>query len=421
MAPPIAQPAARHPSERRRSAGRIAFGFRRAGRGRRDDRGADAGPHAAWPTAGWWPSGPRSSARRWRRAACPRGWRAAPGGRGGTLHVRVGSGALALELQHLEPVVIERINTYFGYRAVERLKLVHGPLPAPRGRAPRRRRRRRPRDEARAEALVAGIEDAGAAPDAGRPRQAALRPLEVTAMQQARPPDRRRASTPSALCRKPPSPYSLARCCGWRPLRVRLLVLLAPSGWRRCRRCRRCRRVEAMLAERSLGNPAREGDDHRVFVADLPALRRLPPRDAAADPRASTSTRAWCATCSATFRSTAGRWRRRWLPRCVPPERYFGFIDMLFRDQAGVGAQPESAGRPQGARAARRPVARRLRRLPRRQGAAGGHPGPRRRRRRSATASNSTPTFIINGRKLSGALPFAEFKTAIDEALAKAK
>jgi hypothetical protein len=48
---------------------------------------------------------------------------------GGTLHVRIAAGALAVELQHLEPLIIERINTYFGYQAVTRLKLKHGPLP----------------------------------------------------------------------------------------------------------------------------------------------------------------------------------------------------------------------------------------------------------------------------------------------------
>jgi len=48
---------------------------------------------------------------------------------GGTLHLRIQSGSLATELQHLEPQVLERINTYFGYRAVGRLKLVQGPLP----------------------------------------------------------------------------------------------------------------------------------------------------------------------------------------------------------------------------------------------------------------------------------------------------
>ncbi len=53
-----------------------------------------------------------------------------PGGakRGGVLHIRV-AGPLATELQHLEPLVIEKINTYFGYRAVERLRLIQGPMP----------------------------------------------------------------------------------------------------------------------------------------------------------------------------------------------------------------------------------------------------------------------------------------------------
>lgn len=53
-----------------------------------------------------------------------------PGGRGpGTLSVRIASGGLALELQHLEPLIIERINTYFGRPAVARLRFVHAPLP----------------------------------------------------------------------------------------------------------------------------------------------------------------------------------------------------------------------------------------------------------------------------------------------------
>jgi len=44
---------------------------------------------------------------------------------GGTLHMRV-TGAAATELQHSEPQVLERINFYFGYRAVARLQLVQG-------------------------------------------------------------------------------------------------------------------------------------------------------------------------------------------------------------------------------------------------------------------------------------------------------
>lgn len=46
-------------------------------------------------------------------------------GESGVLTLRI-PGALATEIQHEEPRIIERINSHFGYRAVERLKLVHG-------------------------------------------------------------------------------------------------------------------------------------------------------------------------------------------------------------------------------------------------------------------------------------------------------
>ncbi|MBP2303159.1 DUF721 domain-containing protein [Azospirillum picis] len=46
-----------------------------------------------------------------------------------TLHIRA-MGAIALELQHLEPQIIERINSFFGYRAVAKIKLVHAALPS---------------------------------------------------------------------------------------------------------------------------------------------------------------------------------------------------------------------------------------------------------------------------------------------------
>lgn len=48
----------------------------------------------------------------------------------GTLHLQVSSGA-ALEIQHVAPQIIDRINSYLGYGAVARLKLVQGPLPRP--------------------------------------------------------------------------------------------------------------------------------------------------------------------------------------------------------------------------------------------------------------------------------------------------
>lgn len=47
---------------------------------------------------------------------------------GSTLTVRV-SGAAALELQHLAPQIIEKINGFYGRPMVARLKLVQGPLP----------------------------------------------------------------------------------------------------------------------------------------------------------------------------------------------------------------------------------------------------------------------------------------------------
>jgi hypothetical protein len=43
----------------------------------------------------------------------------------GTLTVRCG-GSAALELQHLAPSVLERINGHFGYRAVARLRIEQG-------------------------------------------------------------------------------------------------------------------------------------------------------------------------------------------------------------------------------------------------------------------------------------------------------
>lgn len=46
----------------------------------------------------------------------------------GTLHLRVESG-WALEVQHLEPVILDKIATYFGYKAVGKLFIKQGPLP----------------------------------------------------------------------------------------------------------------------------------------------------------------------------------------------------------------------------------------------------------------------------------------------------
>ncbi len=49
---------------------------------------------------------------------------------GAVLHIRV-AGAAAVELQHMAPTMIERINGFYGYHAVDRIKLLQGPLPVP--------------------------------------------------------------------------------------------------------------------------------------------------------------------------------------------------------------------------------------------------------------------------------------------------
>ena len=76
----------------------------------------------------------------------------------GTLQIRVTS-AFSTELQHLAPLVIERINRYFGYGAIARLTLSQGPVIRP----PRNKRRPLPDPEPEAlrrlETRVAAIED----------------------------------------------------------------------------------------------------------------------------------------------------------------------------------------------------------------------------------------------------------------------
>jgi hypothetical protein len=47
----------------------------------------------------------------------------------GTLHLRIDNGGLAIQLQHLEAVLIERINAYFGFGAVQHIRITQGPLP----------------------------------------------------------------------------------------------------------------------------------------------------------------------------------------------------------------------------------------------------------------------------------------------------
>ncbi len=50
-------------------------------------------------------------------------------GHEGVLHIQAVSGGFALELQHQEPQILERVNGYFGYRAAGKLRITQGPLP----------------------------------------------------------------------------------------------------------------------------------------------------------------------------------------------------------------------------------------------------------------------------------------------------
>ncbi len=73
--------------------------------------------------------------------------------RDGTLTIAV-AGPLALELQHMEPLLLERVNAHFGYRAVERIRYVQEMT---RQAAPSRRPRPVSAPDDR---VLAGVEDA---------------------------------------------------------------------------------------------------------------------------------------------------------------------------------------------------------------------------------------------------------------------
>lgn len=78
---------------------------------------------------------------------------------GGTLVLQAAGGA-ALELQHVAPQLMERVNDYFGFRAVARLKVVQMPFrPDPPPPAAPHRRKLTEAEEALVASMVAPIED----------------------------------------------------------------------------------------------------------------------------------------------------------------------------------------------------------------------------------------------------------------------
>ncbi len=79
----------------------------------------------------------------------------------GTLEIRVES-AHATLLQHQEPIILARVNGFFGYRAVARIRLIQAPVAvrAPRPDAVARAVTPDSRSEKRAERLAKPVEDA---------------------------------------------------------------------------------------------------------------------------------------------------------------------------------------------------------------------------------------------------------------------
>lgn len=77
---------------------------------------------------------------------------------GGTLHIRV-DGPIATELQHLEPVLVEKINTFYGYSAVGKIAIEQGPISPHATRAPRAKTHIDPEAEVEVQNLVDDTHD----------------------------------------------------------------------------------------------------------------------------------------------------------------------------------------------------------------------------------------------------------------------
>jgi protein-disulfide isomerase len=108
------------------------------------------------------------------------------------------------------------------------------------------------------------------------------------------------------------------------------------------------------------------------------------------------------------------------ITRCVPPDRYFGFLDMLFSDQQSwarsanplddLKVRAQLAGLPPAefdACLADQDLLKGIQ-------ASAAEAGKR-------ESIESTPTFFIDGKKISGAAAYDQFKSAIDEAIGKAR
>ena len=108
------------------------------------------------------------------------------------------------------------------------------------------------------------------------------------------------------------------------------------------------------------------------------------------------------------------------IARCVPADRYFPFIELLYRDQQtwGKSADPLADLKVRAQLAGLSPAD--VDACLADKGLLDGIQA-RATEAQQKEQIQSTPTFVINGTKVSGAQPFAAYQTAIDQALAKAK
>lgn len=83
----------------------------------------------------------------------PRGARA-----GGTLDILVDAG-WAVELQHLEPLMIDRINSFFGYAAVAKITITQGPTGLAKPKAKEKDPELTPDQQQELEALIGKTKD----------------------------------------------------------------------------------------------------------------------------------------------------------------------------------------------------------------------------------------------------------------------
>ena len=147
---------------------------------------------------------------RWRGAAspCASSMRRAGGAAVRSLCRR--AAAAAIELQHATPQLIERINTYFGHRAIRQLRLLQMPLPPPH-RSPQPVRPMQPQDEAGACGRGHRHRRRRTAGSPARPRPCRSR----SPVAGARALPRRHRPPIAAAARSRRSVDDACCCCGW--------------------------------------------------------------------------------------------------------------------------------------------------------------------------------------------------------------